>query len=311
VRYHDFVMDSSRWDGFAIRDGDIIISTPAKCGTTWTQRLCSLLLGVEPTPDRPLAAISPWLEMLVRPRESVVADLEAQQHRRFIKSHTPLDGLPWDDRITYIAVARDPRDVALSWAHHFDNIDFDRFLTLRLEAVGADDLAEVMPDGPPPPPPSDPAERFWEWVDGAAMGGNLEKTLRHLQSFWDVRDRPNVHLFHYGDMQADLPANVRRLASALGVEVDESEVARIAEAAAFGRMRADASTVAPNTDTAFWRDTTGFFHRGTSGQWRDLIDAEGLVGYDAAVAAFVPPDLAHWVHEGGIIPGRAKAAPAG
>src|SRR5207249_1477157 len=41
-RYRNIVIDNTRWDGFAFREGDIIISTPAKCGTTWTQTICAL-----------------------------------------------------------------------------------------------------------------------------------------------------------------------------------------------------------------------------------------------------------------------------
>src|SRR5262249_38699700 len=34
----------ARWEGFEFRPGDIVISTPKKCGTTWTQMLCALLI---------------------------------------------------------------------------------------------------------------------------------------------------------------------------------------------------------------------------------------------------------------------------
>ena len=52
-----------------------------------------------PTFDRSLDLISPWLDMQTRDRDSVIADLDAQQHRRFIKSHTPFDGIPDDEEI--------------------------------------------------------------------------------------------------------------------------------------------------------------------------------------------------------------------
>jgi len=42
--YNEFVMESSRWDNFQPRPDDIIIATPAKCGTTWTQMICALLI---------------------------------------------------------------------------------------------------------------------------------------------------------------------------------------------------------------------------------------------------------------------------
>src|SRR3954449_1862464 len=117
-RYEGKVFDSSRWDGFVLRPGDIIISTPPKCGTTWMQMICALLVFQTPQFDRPLDQISPWLDMLTRDRDSVVADLDAQSHRRFIKTHTPFDGLPHDAGVRYIAVGRDPRDVACSWDNH-------------------------------------------------------------------------------------------------------------------------------------------------------------------------------------------------
>src|ERR1051326_4513852 len=97
VSYRTFIADNARWEGFQFRDGDIVIATPPKCGTTWTQMICALLIFRTPEFDRHMDLISPWLEMLTRPLDSVVADLEAQTHRRFIKSHTPLDGIPFHE----------------------------------------------------------------------------------------------------------------------------------------------------------------------------------------------------------------------
>jgi len=101
-RYEASMYDSSRWDGFELRPGDIIISTPPKCGTTWTQMICALLILQEPELPLPLDALSPWIDMVTRARTDVFADLEAQTHRRFIKTRTPLDGIPSDPAVTYI-----------------------------------------------------------------------------------------------------------------------------------------------------------------------------------------------------------------
>jgi aryl sulfotransferase len=43
-RYEASMYDSNRWDGFELRPGDIIVSTPPKCGTTRTQMNCALLI---------------------------------------------------------------------------------------------------------------------------------------------------------------------------------------------------------------------------------------------------------------------------
>ena len=113
MRYTSPDEDSGRWDGFPFRDGDIVISTRSKSGTTWVQMICALLIFRTPDLPVPLSHLSPWLDWLIQPRDEVIARLEAQQHRRFIKTHTPLDGIPLDDRATYIVVARHPLDMAV------------------------------------------------------------------------------------------------------------------------------------------------------------------------------------------------------
>src|SRR4051812_7692060 len=122
-RYEGTVFDSSRWDGLELRPGDIIISTPPKCGTTWTQMICALLVLQEPELPQPLDRLSPWIDMVTRARTEVFAELAAQTHRRFIKTHTPLDGIANNPTVTYICVGRDPRDAALSMHRHIDNMD--------------------------------------------------------------------------------------------------------------------------------------------------------------------------------------------
>ena len=97
-RYQSPDEDSARWLGFPFRDGDIVISTRSKTGTTWVQMICALLIFQTPELPAPLGQLSPWLDHLIAPREQVYARLAAQQHRRIIKTHTPLDGIPLDPR---------------------------------------------------------------------------------------------------------------------------------------------------------------------------------------------------------------------
>jgi hypothetical protein len=67
---------------------------------------------------RPISTISPWLDMLIYTDEEIFRLLEEQKHRRFIKTHTPLDGVPCLPLVTYITVIRHPLDVALSYRDH-------------------------------------------------------------------------------------------------------------------------------------------------------------------------------------------------
>ena len=53
VQYRSLLTDNARWERFTFRPSDIVISTPAKCGTTWTQMLCALLIFDGPDSPRP------------------------------------------------------------------------------------------------------------------------------------------------------------------------------------------------------------------------------------------------------------------
>jgi hypothetical protein len=169
VVYRSWMSDNRRWDALELREGDIVISAPSKCGVTWTQRLVSLLVFDGPDLPGPLSTVSPWLDVTIRPIEEVVATLGAQDHRRFIKTHTPLDGLVLDDRVTYIGVGRDPRDAAVSELFQWDNMDLNRMRDLQ----GALPGAVPAPHPPFPPPDADcdrnPLVAFRDWMEGPIM----------------------------------------------------------------------------------------------------------------------------------------------
>src|ERR1700754_702082 len=132
-RYVSEDEDSDRWTGFAFRPGDIVISTRSKSGTTWMQMICALLVFQRPDLPAPLSELSPWVDHRIEPVAEVFARLERQGHRRFVKTHTPLDGVPIDERATYIVVGRHPLDMAVSLYHQGDNLDRRRLAELTGE----------------------------------------------------------------------------------------------------------------------------------------------------------------------------------
>jgi hypothetical protein len=117
IRHHPSNEDSGRWLDFRFRAGDVVISTPRKSGTTWMQMICALLIFQTPDLPAPLWRLSPWLDTPDLPPEHVDAQLAAQRHRRFIKTHTPLAAIPSDARVTYVVTARHPVDAFVSMYH--------------------------------------------------------------------------------------------------------------------------------------------------------------------------------------------------
>ena len=294
-------MDSDRWQRFSARAGDIIISTPEKCGTTWIQMICALLIFGCTTFDRSLDLISPFLDTQTRDIGDVIADLEAQQHRRFIKTHTPLDGLRYEAAVTYICVGRDPRDVAISFAHFQDNINLQALFAARERAVGNEDLAEMYRDHGREPAPTDPLARFWRWVDDSPGGEvahvNLASTMHHLATFWEVRDRANVVLVHYADLQRDLEGEMRRIARRLAIDIDEDRFPDLVAAAGFDSMRERADELVPDSSLGLWHTNRAFFHSGTNGQWQYLLDDAGRRRYAERIKQLAPTDLIEWAHQ--------------
>lgn len=292
-RYHHRVWDSARWEGFAFRPDDIVVCTPYKAGTTWMQMICALLVFQRTTFHRPLAEISYWMELVAAPAETLHAEFAAQTHRRIIKSHTPLDGLPYHPDVTYVVVQRDPRDVFMSTLNHRTNFNPEagRYFEDR-----------EMTEGPPPPPPEDIPASLDFWLTRGSFpwerdGAPFWSVYSHAQSFWQHRDRPNIHLFHYADLLEDLDREMRRAAEILGIGVAPSLWRDLVDAAGFASMKANADRVAPDTNFGMWSDNARFFNRGGSGQWRGVLNAADLERFDA-LAGHYPADMVGWLMRG-------------
>jgi hypothetical protein len=257
--------------------------------------LCALLVFDTPDLPVPLEQLSPWVDMLDRPVDEVHATVAAQEHRRILKTHTPLDGLPWRDDVHYVVVGRDPRDVAVSFDHHLANLDIGRFLELRSRVVGPDDDVDL-----PDPPPADPATRFRHFVTSDDPGGllTLAQVLQQLAIAWERRHLPNVHLVHYGDLRRDPVGGLLRLATALRFDLTPERAAALAAEATLERMRDRADELVPSASLGLWRDTRRFIRTGGQGEWRAWTTADDERTYAARVASLAPADLAHWAHHG-------------
>ncbi len=295
-RYHGFMADSARWQRFELRPDDVIITTPAKCGTTWMQTIVGILLN-QSVDLPPLTMVSPWLDMQVRTEEEVFGLLAAQTERRFIKTHTPLDGLPPSDTVTYLAVIRHPLDAALSDRDHMANMHRDRAIEMREKAVGP-----YEPPAQSEKAPEDTTEFLRWFIDnheqpsGSGPYG-LEDYCQQIRTYWDARARPNVHLFHYADMWHDLDAEMRHVAAALDVGRDEARWPTFVQAATLKSMRAKASVLAPEANLGLWQSAEGFFKSGGTRDWAALLTRQELDHFDRRLRELAG-DAYDWVISG-------------
>lgn len=301
--YQTLIFDSSRWAGFEPRDGDVFVCTSYKAGTTWTQMICALLIHQTPDLPKPLARLSPWLDMRTAPIGEILGELESQDHRRLIKTHTALDGLPYFEGVTYLVCGRDPRDVFMSLQNHIANLDTEQVVRV-LTAQGL----EVRP---PPPLPDDINQRFALWLDQSSFPWEQDglpywSHVRHAHTFWAHRHRPNIHFLHYADLKADLEGEMRRIAGLLGIEVAEDRWPVLVKAAGFAEMKARASDAAPDTLHHIWKDNGRFFNKGESGQWQGVLSPEMLALYAERMRARYDPVVVDWLERGSRAAGDPK-----
>ncbi len=125
IRSRDYLgpcTNTEIWDQFQLRSGDVVLSTPPKSGTTWSQAILMMLIHQQAVADRAVWNDSLWLDCNFRDQKELARQLEDQPQRRCIKSHTPLDGIRYSPDVAYITVYRHPIDVHFSLERHVANM---------------------------------------------------------------------------------------------------------------------------------------------------------------------------------------------
>jgi aryl sulfotransferase len=276
--------DSRRWASVEMRPDDIIISTPPKSGTTWTQGIVSALLW--PAGDAPgsLFDRTAWVDVRFNELDELREKLDGMQHRRFIKTHSPADCVPFDDRLSYVVTYRDGRDAFMSWLNHR--------ATMRWEAVEVAN-ARAAADGVRPwhRYEGDEHRVFAEWQEDC-------NPIRHLASWWPRRHLDNVIFLHYADLKADTEGELRRLAEFLELPVADEHWPRVLDEVSIDSMRSSAAETG-RMNFLFDGGAESFFHQGTNGRWVGRLDDEILTAYDEMVAA-LPSDAADWLAHGSL-----------
>ncbi len=191
----DWHVDSRHWDRIAPRAGDVVIATAPKCGTTWTQRIVSLLI-FQTTDPVSLHEVAPWVDCRFQiPIDVMVPMLEKQPHRRFMKSHLPFDAIPLHDAVRYIHVARDGRDACMSLHNHYNG--FSDTALSRFDAIGLNDETIRAPF----PRADADVTAFWrKWLESGPGMLGCDGFFALEKSYWSERKRENVLLVHYNDL---------------------------------------------------------------------------------------------------------------
>ena len=251
---------------FKIRPDDVWIVTYPKAGTTWGQQIVRLVNNGGKDDGKKLDVAVPWIEALntdERLYYQIPVPLEDIPSPRAMKSHFRYDnmpcGLPGRTPCKYIYIARNPKDVAVSFFHHHNafkhRYKYDK---------------EIKWDD------------FFRWfTDGHVAYGDF---FDHVLSWWAHKDEPNVLFLKFEDMKKDLRATVIQIAKFIGKDLTEDEISTVVSKATFGNMQAN-----PEANYSWishrW-DPNGlpFMRKGVVGDWVNYFSEEQSAEFDAKYA---------------------------
>jgi aryl sulfotransferase len=254
--------DNTRWNGFPFRPDDIVIVTKPKCGTTLVQMLIAMMIFRTSDFPAPLWNMSRWIDWTGESIENLTADLEAQKHRRFLKTHTPLWSLPHAVGVKYVMVTRDPLDAALSMYYHLEN------QRIRYNL-----------------PPS-AATYVYRFVHDRTEYNSLDDTIFNT-GFALTNPDPDLLLIRYEDLRRDLILESNKIASHLGLEPLSEDLLAKASLVEM-RKRSDQLTPLPET----FKDTSKFFRNGSIGSGRKLLAKNDYRIYRSRMRKY--PIVAEW-----------------
>jgi aryl sulfotransferase len=279
--------DSAIWNDLNFRDDDIVIATYAKSGTTWMQQIVAQLM-FDGDPDIAVAEMSPWVDLRVPPKEVKLPLLEAQTHRRFMKTHLPADATRFCPKAKYLYIGRDGRDVVWSMYNHHVNANQTWYDALN------DTPGRVGP--PIEPPPADIRQYWREWLD--RDGHPFWPFWDNIRNWWSLRALPNVKFIHFANLKHDMAGEIRAIATFLEIPIKASRWEAILEHCSFEWMKKNATKSVP-LGGAFWdAGAEVFINKGVNGRWSDTLTPEEVAEYETRSRTELGDECAHWLATG-------------
>ncbi|MGF1447619.1 MAG: sulfotransferase domain-containing protein [Pikeienuella sp.] len=176
----------------------------------------------------------------------------------FVKTHNIRDHamgtelIPTPMTRSAVYILRDPRDVAVSYARHYDMTPED-----AAAAIGRDDNTILGGPGGVP-------QYLGSWS-------------RHVER-WTERPPFPVLSLRYEDLQADPEAHFARLLEHIGFPVEAERLARAVRFSDFDELTRQESRSGFIEKSA---SSERFFHTGKAGQWRDVLSADSVAALEA------------------------------
>lgn len=258
---------------FRARSDDTWVISYPRSGTTWTQELVWLLsnnLDFKTAKTKFLSERFPFLEFSLFNHPEVTkefiqinkGDLNKEQlckaiaepgyvileqipSPRFIKSHFPFSLLPniLESGCKIVYVARNPKDVAVSWYH----------LNKAIKTQGY--IGDF--------------ETFWNYFQSNMTPWS--PYWEHLKEAWALKDHPNLLFIFYEEMQANLQQAIKKIAKFLGKVYNDCEINELLSYLDIKIFRNNPMVNSSELKECGIITAGTFIRQGQSGSWKDLF----------------------------------------
>jgi len=280
------------------RDGDVVISVPAKSGTTWTMNIVHQLLMGGTEDFRDIYEEVPWIEFLGYPGQShqdVINRVDAMptSRRRAFKSHSAPPQLPFmksgsEQDVKYIVVFRNPEEALVSFRPFLEKHSDEWFDLWRMPRE-----AMCRPDFP---------SFYSEVIDSHNMQGMF---FGFLAAWWPLRRERNVLFLHFSDMKRDHEASIRKISKFIGGEPTADRWPVILEYTSFPWMKRHEDKFEASTAGKVPILKSGaMIRKGETGKAESDGMTEEISRHLREVGGRICPDPAavNWLYQGGQFP---------
>ncbi|XP_055379490.1 sulfotransferase 1B1-like [Condylostylus longicornis] len=251
-----------------IRKDDVWVVTYPKSGTTWIQEMLWLIihnfdyeqaLNVDLTERSPFLEISGLATNLEINSVGIVEDLKSP---RLIKSHMPASFLPksiWTVKPKLIYVSRNPKDVCISYYHHWKGmINYKGSKSNFVRAF----ISDNMNFGP-----------YWD----------------HVAEFIKLKDQKNILFLTFEELKIDLERAIKKCCTFLERSIDDEQLEKLKTHLSFENMKKNPQ-VNHSSETRLFKQVAEtchqnetsfeFLRKGQSGLYEEELDTDLLKEFE-------------------------------
>lgn len=235
---------------FPVKDGDVCVTSYPKSGSIWTSYTVFLIQNQGEIPEK--GDLYDYIYFLsnANKRRFTLDEVNQLPTPRLFRCHMPyhmsLGGMPHTNNCKYVYVARNPKDVVVSYFY---------FVREWFDYKGSwEEWLSIFTN----------KRAYWgDWFENVA-------------TWWAHRSLDNVLWVWYEDLKTDYDTELRRIADFLGYPMSDELAANIKHKTSFQAMKTDSFT-----NMSQYKSNNNFFRKGTIGDSKEQLTAMQLLQFEA------------------------------